>query len=78
MSRYTPLLVQGLSTVLDREADVYGVGVAGGKGPPRRVAEDAIAAEDREELYFSLTYHGLADKGQIQEISLHNHFAYLV
>ena len=34
-------LAQGLSTVLDGEADVYRVGVAGGKGPLRRVAEDA-------------------------------------
>ena len=42
-------LAQGLSTVLDREADDYRVGVAGGKGPLRWVAEDAIAAEGREE-----------------------------
>ena len=41
-------LAQGLSTVLDREADVYRVGVAGGKGPLRWVAEDQRAG-DREE-----------------------------
>ena len=41
-------LAQGLSTVLDREADGYRVGVAGGKGPLRRVAQDRRAA-DREE-----------------------------
>ncbi|GAA3767178.1 hypothetical protein GCM10022270_29470 [Terriglobus aquaticus] len=41
-------LAHGPFTVLDREADAYRVGVAGGKGPLRRVAEDRRAA-DREE-----------------------------
>jgi len=41
MSRYTHPLAQGLSTVLDREADDYRVGVAGRKGPLRWVVEDA-------------------------------------
>jgi hypothetical protein len=34
-------LAHGLFTVLDREADAYRVGVAGGKDPLRWVAQDA-------------------------------------
>jgi hypothetical protein len=41
MSRYTHPLAHGPFTALDREADAYRVGVAGGKGPLRRVSEDA-------------------------------------
>ena len=37
-------LAQGLSAVLDREADGYRVGVAGRKGPLRWVAEDGAAS----------------------------------
>lgn len=60
-SRDIQTLAQGLSTVLDRVADVYRVGVAGGSGPLWRVAEDAIAAKPGEELYFSLICRGLDD-----------------
>jgi hypothetical protein len=41
-------LAHGLSTVLDREADVYRVGVAGGKGPLREGNGRRIAAGVRE------------------------------
>jgi hypothetical protein len=54
MSRYTHPLAQGLSTVRYREADGYGVGVAGGNGPLRRVAEDAERLETGEEPGSSL------------------------
>jgi hypothetical protein len=47
-------LAQGLSTVRYREADGYGVGVAAGNGPLRRVAEDAERLETGEEPGSSL------------------------
>lgn len=42
-------LAHGLSTVLDREADAYRVGVAGGKGPLRWGVENAIAVATWED-----------------------------
>jgi hypothetical protein len=48
MSRYTHPLAHGLSTVLDHGADVYRVGVAGGKGPLKWVVEDRRAAAREE------------------------------
>ncbi len=43
-------LAHGLSIVLDREADVYRVGVAGGNGPLRWVAEAATQPQRGRKL----------------------------